>query len=108
MRKANLKLTVDGDLSDFLGVHFERKQNKQVKITQPHLISSILKELHLESDNTSIKTTPMSSSKILTRHPDSTPFDGHYHYRRIIGILNYVERCSRPDISYAVHQCARF
>jgi hypothetical protein len=26
----------------------------------------------------------------------------------VIGKLNYLEKCSRPDISYAVHQCARF
>ena len=26
----------------------------------------------------------------------------------MIGQLNYLEKCTRPDITYAVHQCARF
>jgi hypothetical protein len=35
-------------------------------------------------------------------------FDNHFHYRSVIGKLNHLERGSRPDIAYAVHQCARF
>jgi ATP-binding cassette subfamily B (MDR/TAP) protein 1 len=35
-------------------------------------------------------------------------FDGHFNYRRVIGKLNYLEKSTRPDIAYAVHQCARF
>jgi len=31
-----------------------------------------------------------------------------FHYRRIIGKLNYLEKSTRPDISYATHQCACF
>ena len=46
--------------------------------------------------------------KKLTAHKDSEPFDGSFHYRRVIGQLNYLEKGSRPDISYAAHQCARF
>jgi hypothetical protein len=26
----------------------------------------------------------------------------------VIGKLNYLEKSTRPDIAYAVHQCARF
>jgi hypothetical protein len=29
-------------------------------------------------------------------------------YRSIIGNLNYLEKSTRPDIAYAVHQCARY
>lgn len=35
-------------------------------------------------------------------------FDGHFHYSSVIGKLNYLERGTRPDIAYIVHQCARF
>jgi hypothetical protein len=38
----------------------------------------------------------------------SAPFDRSFHYRRIIGKLNYLEKGSRSDIAYIVHQCARF
>jgi hypothetical protein len=30
-----------------------------------------------------------------------------WHYRSIIGKRNFLEKSTRPDISYAVHQCAR-
>ena len=29
-------------------------------------------------------------------------------YRSVIGKLNFLEKSTRPDIAYAVHQCARF
>jgi hypothetical protein len=37
----------------------------------------------------------------------SPAFDNHFHYRSIMK-LNHFERSSRPDISCAIHQCARF
>jgi hypothetical protein len=30
-----------------------------------------------------------------------------WHYWSIIGKLNFLEKSTRPDISYVVHQCAR-
>ena len=35
-------------------------------------------------------------------------FDGSFHYRSVIGKLNFLEKSTRPDIAYAVHQCAHF
>ena len=32
----------------------------------------------------------------------------NWHYRSVIGMLNYLVNCSQPDLAYAVHQCARF
>ena len=31
-----------------------------------------------------------------------------FHYRSVIGKLDYLEKAMRPDISFATHQCARF
>ena len=31
-----------------------------------------------------------------------------FHYRSVIGKLNFLEKSTRPDISVSVHQCARF
>ena len=50
----------------------------------------------------------MASSRILHRHKASPQFDGSFNFRSIIGRLNYLEKASRPDLSYSVHQCARF
>ena len=50
----------------------------------------------------------MTSSKLLSRHPSSPDFDGSFNYRQVIGKLLFLEKSTRPDLSYAVHQCARF
>ena len=108
MKSAGLDLTVEGDVSDFLGVQIDRVSDGQFRLTQPHLINDILKELRLDGDRVAIKKTPGASSVPLLRHMESDDFDGHFDYRRVIGKLNYLEKCTRPDISCAVHQAARF
>jgi hypothetical protein len=108
MQKVKLNITVEGDLEDFLGINIDRRKDGTINLTQPHLIDQILKDLRLEDENVTTKDTPASSSKILRRHTDSEPFDGSFNYRSVIGKLNYLEKGSRSDISYIVHQCARF
>jgi hypothetical protein len=44
----------------------------------------------------------------LTPNLQETDFDGHFDYRSVIGKLNYLEKSTRPELAYAVHQCARF
>jgi Reverse transcriptase (RNA-dependent DNA polymerase) len=107
MKEAGLKLTVEGDIADFLGVRIQRMQDR-FHLSQPHLIADILKELRLDSENITTKSTPSASSKQLLRHEDSKAFDGHFDYRKVIEKLNYLEKCSRPDITCSVHQAARF
>jgi hypothetical protein len=108
MKKANLDITVEGDLSDFLGVNIDRLPDGSYHLSQPKLIDSILEDLHLCGDNVVTKSTTMSSGKLLSRHPESASHDNSFHYRRAIGKLNFLEKSTRPDIAYAVHQCARF
>ena len=54
------------------------------------------------------KNTPMKSSTILRRFDEAPDFDGHFHYRSIIGKIAYVESGSRPDLSFALNACSRF
>jgi hypothetical protein len=108
MKDHGLKITSEGGIEDFLGITIERKSNGTFELTQKHLIDSILQDLGLNKENVTIKTIPAASSKILSKHPESEPFDNHFHYRSVIGKLNYLEKSTRPDIAYAVHQCARF
>ena len=108
--KTKFDMTEEGDLSDFLGINIERVQSSEGAsfiLSQPHLIDQIIEQLKFK-DNTKTKDIPMKSSVILSRHPQSASFDNSFHYRSVIGKLNYLEKGSRPDISYAVHQCARF
>ena len=106
--KAKLAITVEGDLADFLGVNIERKDDGTIHLTQPHLIGRILEDLRMNQDSVKPRTTPSASSKLLTRHNSSPEFDNSFNYRSVVGKLNYLEKATRSDISFAVHQCARF
>ena len=108
MKQVKLDVTEEGTLEDFLGVNISRKTDGSIHLTQPQLINTVLKDLNLLGENVKTKETPACSSKILLRHAQSESFDKSFDYRSVIGKLNYLERGSRSDISYAVHQCARF
>ena len=108
LRKARLELTIEGDLQDFLGVNIEKKKNGNIHLTQPHLIDQILKDLRLDNDRVTTKTTPASSLVLLSKHSTSHPHNDSFNYRSVIGKLNYLERGTRSDISFITHQCARF
>lgn len=108
-KKAKLAITVEGDLADFLGVNIDRRPDGTIHLSQPHLIDQILEDLRLKATtNVKSRSTPAASSKLLTRHTDSEPFDNSFNYRSVIGKLKYLEKATRSDIAYAVHQCARF
>ena len=96
-----------GDIADYLGINFRKESNGTLKLTQPQLIDDILKEVGI-TETTRTKPTPAASTKLLTRDIHLPKFNNSFNYRRVIGQLNYLEKGSRPDISYAVHQCARF
>ena len=108
MQTVGLGITVEGGIDDFLGVNIDRRDDGTIHLTQPRLIDQILKEMRLHSDNVKVRQTPAAVSKILKRMSDSEDFDKHFNYRSIIGKLNFLEKSTRPDISHAVHQAARF
>ncbi len=100
------------DLSDYLGIKIERKEDGTLEWTQPTLIQSILKDLKLDGEGfknkPKVRTIPASSTVVLTDHADSKDHNpNEFDYRHVIGKLLYLEKSTRPDISCAVHQCAR-
>jgi hypothetical protein len=108
MKGIGFNLTVKVEISDFLGFKIEHKYDGTIHLTLPQVIYGILKELHLDRPYTKCKDTPAASNKILGRHPKSPSFDNHFHYRRAIGKLHYLEKSTRPDFAHAVNQCERF
>ena len=108
MEEVGLVLTVEGDITDFLGVNIKRHPDGTFELTQPHLIEQVLKDLRLHGSTVAVKETPAASSQLLRRFTESEAFDAHFDYRSVIGKLNYLDKCSRPDIAFQEHQCARF
>jgi hypothetical protein len=67
----------------------------------------VLNDLSLDAKS-NIRNLPALSTKILQRFDNSPDHLDDWHYRSVIGKLNYLEKSTRPDLAYAVHQCARF
>ena len=108
IQSTGLDITSEDGIDDFLGVTINHRKDGTIHLTQKRLIKSILDDLGLTGDNVKCQPSPMSSSKLLSRHPNSPSFDNNFNYRRVIGKLLFLEKSSRPDLTYAVHQCARF
>ena len=98
----------EGDLCDYLGIQIKRQPDGMMSLTQPHLIESILKDLKLNNKNATGRKTPALKTVLLHKDENGKAFNNDFHYRSVIGKLNYLEKSTRTDIAYAVHQCARF
>ena len=107
IKDTKLQITLEGDLADFLGVKIKRKSPNEIIFTQPHLIDDVLTDLGLKHAKDG-KETPTASSQILTQNDNGTDHDKSFHYRSVVGKLNYLDKATRPDISFATHQCAHF
>ena len=109
LRASSRQFTVDdqGDVGDFLGIQVQKQEDGLILLTQPQLIDSIIKDLHLQSDSNS-KKTPSVTTSLLHKDTDGPEMSPDFHYRSVIGKLNFLEKSTRPDISISVHQCARF
>ena len=81
IQATGLKITVEGDIKDFLGVNIEQKSDGMTTFSQPHLIDKVLKALRLDDVKTMTKDTPAASSKLLSCHTKSKVFDNSFHYR---------------------------
>jgi len=93
-------------VQDYLGIHIIKDPaTKTISMTQPGLIESVLQDLNLLHDSKS-KDTP--SVGILYPDCDGIPRQDTWNYRSVIGKLNYIAQNTRPDISFTVHQCARY
>jgi hypothetical protein len=88
-----------------LGVHVDRLDDGSIKLTQKGLIQRIIDALNI--DHLPSKQTP-SALGVLGADKDGEPSNGTFSYASVVGMLGYLQANSRPDITYAVSQCARF
>jgi hypothetical protein len=89
-----------------LGVHIERDERKGiVTLAQTGLIRRIVAALGLENEP---KSKTPAAAEPLVKDVDGDPPNGTYSYASVIGMLQYLQAHSRPDITFAVSQCARY
>ena len=100
-------LEAQQSVKDYLGINIKRMKDGKIKLSQPHLIDQVVKEVGMSIGKG--QSTPAASTVILHRFEHEEDYDEkEFHYRSVIGKLNFIEKSTRPDISYATHQCARF
>jgi hypothetical protein len=102
----DFELTVEGDVSAFLGIQFERDTKAgTIKLTQHGLIDRVIKATGLEECNSD--RSP-AATDALGKDVEGEPMTEDWSYASVVGMLLYLASNSRPEIAFAVHQCARF
>ena len=93
-----------GSVQDFLGIRITKDTKGRINMIQTGLIDSIIRDTGLTGGRT--RKTPVD--QILHPDKDGPPRIEQWNYRSVIGKLNFLAANTRPDISMAVHNCARF
>ena len=106
LRNEDMDLEEEGDVAGFLGVHIERNiKDGSIKLTQKGLIKRIIETLNIPKLKP--KWTP-AKAEPLVLDANGDPPDGTYNYASVLGMMQYLQGHSRPDITYAVSQCSRY
>jgi hypothetical protein len=105
MQQDDICLRREGTAEGYLGIDI-KTVNRQLHLTQSGLSQHILSALGLNKYSNSC-TTPADTSP-LPKDVDGDPASGTINYASVVGMLLYLSGHSRPDLSFAVHQCARY
>ena len=103
--KDEFEMTVEGDVTAFLGIQFKRLSGREIEMQQTGLIERVLKATGLQDCN---PDKMPASQKPLGTDKDCLEFAEQWSYSSVVGMWLYLVANSRPEIAYAVHQCARF
>ena len=104
----NFVFTDEGSMEKYLGVDIQKLQDGSgFTLSQPHLIERILQAAEIDLRMTNDRSVP-AVGPLLSRDENGPERKHDWNYRTLTGMLGYLQLTSRPDISMAVHQCARF
>jgi len=102
-------LTDEGAIDKFLGIEITDRRDGSFEMSQPHLIGRIIELLEIGVLGDEIKSRDRTpASDVLHKDLDGKPRKRSWKYRQAVGMLQYLQANSRPDISMATHQTARF
>jgi hypothetical protein len=99
-------ITSGTDIETYLGLEVNRTENATITIKQLGLVAKVITLCGL--DNESNEHMTPADSILQPPLPTDEPRIQNRSYRQVTGILSYIATTSRPDITFAVHQCARF
>lgn len=106
--KENFDFQDQGDVSQYLGVEVTHHKDESFELRQPYLIGRILDVLEMSGPSKCNSVPTPCMKPLLHKDLEGLPRNSTFHYRSVIGMLGYLQNSTRPDISMAVHQCARY
>ena len=77
-----------GDIGDFLGIQVQKQDNGTIRLTQPQLIDSIIKDLHLQT-RSNPKSTLAVTTNLLHKDANGPDMSPDFHYHSIIRNLGH-------------------
>ena len=106
--KHNWEMKIGGSVEEYLGITITRTSDGGYKLTQEGLIKKVLEATGMQDCNP--EDTPTTSTGPLGKDINGkAPQRQHqWQYASVIGMMMCLTSNSRPDIAFAVHQCARF
>ena len=98
---------VEEDYAGFLGIDIKRHDDGSIELIQTGLIDRFLDAVELTGGTINTRLEP-AHKEPLGKDENGPPRRENWSYPSAIGMLLYLSSNSRPDISFAVSQCARF
>lgn len=96
-----------GDATTFLGINIIRdRRSKSIRLIQQRLIGDTISKFGLADAKPA--SVPMSSSVKLSKEEGAPLNKQAFPYGQLVGTLNYLAVCTRPDIAYAVGALSRY
>jgi hypothetical protein len=100
----------EGAIDNYLGMKVEPSRDPGTfYLSQPHLIEHILEYLKLSNHSASeakSANTPATSKNKLHKDVTGDPFTYPWDYHSVIRKMNFLEKSTRGDLVYSMHQCA--
>ena len=110
LKKAGVAIRKEGTAEGFLGVDITRESTPagpKITMLQTGLTKRVITALGLDSSESTALDTPAEASPLPKDLGGLEPH-GNINYAATVGMLLYLSGHSRPDIAFAVHQCARY
>ena len=99
-----LEMTIEGDVTAFLGIQFDHLLNGEIQLQQLGLINRVLNTTGMQTcnpDRTPASQQPLGTDK------NGLEFSESWTYSFVVMLL-YLVANSHLQISYTIHQCTQF
>jgi hypothetical protein len=105
--KTSFDLNEEDNVAGFLGIKLNYRDDGSIQLQQEGLTERIIAALGLEEATSRTADTPTLATP-LGSDKNGEPLGEAFNYRSVVGMMLYLSSNSRPEITFAVSQCARF